>query len=325
MGSRRSTRRGGASLNKLASKVAGVTCWLFLGSGSVLHGVTATSDIHVARGYSPAELQPRATTADLSSGNSSTPSSASPLSPANLARYGHSSIYFPTSSSVLFLGGQQSPTSALAAPLRLSLASPFSSDAESFPLLPISYPDLPSSAWSASATDSSGRGWLLGGLSPSPAADCSTSPLAHVLPTLESSWSIPALHPRAPPRRRQAALASLPSGELYLLGGIADKLTCSLSTAAYRGVDRINTITGDVETFGWEAPKEAEAAWEPPVSDAQAEVLEDGKTVLLMGGQGASGKLASMKEVLLFDTVKRTWSLEVRPPSLSRSRGVCPR
>ncbi|GAA5891601.1 hypothetical protein JCM8208_007335 [Rhodotorula glutinis] len=241
-------------------------------------------------------------------------------------RYGHSAVYLPPpANELLLIGGQvgETDTSITSDVLRFRLASSLVWGADrpvsSIPDNPLKNSSLavglPASAWGAAAVDAQGRAWLIGGVT----ADCDKDAIAHVLSTTSSSssttsWTVPALAPRYPPRRRQAsalAVANSTTGgtDVWVLGGIADSWTCSSDTIGYAGVDRYDTASGLVESMPWSAPGGVDPAeWEPPVSDYAAVVLERGVGILVVGGQGSDGHLADMAEVLNFDVATRSWT-----------------
>lgn len=273
--------------------------------------------MHIARVYDDAAQLAPQRAVDLSNRNASA-SASSTQGGAQLARYGHAALYYPETSSIMFLGGQTSSDadepSILSSSFLLNLSEPF---VATTPLKAVSFDGIPPTAWAVGTMDSDGRGWLLGGL----ASDCDSAPPALLLPSSSlPSFSTPAFHPRPPPRRRQAASISL-GADLWLFGGIADRFTCSPNTAAYRGIDKVDTVSGSVESWGWDSPKGAGSGWEPPVGDARAGLFgvgdeqyddEGEPRVVLVGGQTASGKLVSLRELLVFDPVDRSWTTEVR-------------
>ena len=250
-------------------------------------------------------------------------------------RYGHSAVYLPPpANELLLIGGQvgEADTAITSDVLRFRLASSLVWAADrplsSIPDNPLKNASLaaglPASAWGAAAVDAQGRAWLIGGVT----ADCDKDAIAHVLSTVpassssSSSWTVPALSPRYPPRRRQAsalAVANSTTGgtDVWVLGGIADSWTCSTDTIGYAGVDRYDTASGLVESLPWNAPGGVDPAeWEPPVSDYAAVVLGGGVGILVVGGQGSDGHLADMADVLNFDVATRSWTQQVRPSPL---------
>lgn len=239
---------------------------------------------------------------------------------SNQARYGHSAVYLRSSKSVMFIGGQLDVNSSETAEitnqvLSLDLASVGDAQDVQPDIIKHWSKYLPATAWAAAALDSNDQIWLLGGLT----ADCSKDATTHVFDG--TKWSAPNLLPRLPPRRRQTravAVANSNTGgtDIFVFGGIAERETCSEGTIGYRGIDRYDTVTSTVETFGWQAPSGANTDFEPPLSDYSAILLADGKTIAVVGGQTASGELASMKKILLFDTVRRKWKFQVRPWSI---------
>ncbi|KAK4696985.1 hypothetical protein P7C70_g8281, partial [Phenoliferia sp. Uapishka_3] len=134
-------------------------------------------------------------------------------------------------------------------------------------------------------------------------------------------WANPGVQPRTPPRRRQAQAvavynATTSGSDLFVFGGIAEKYTCSSETIGYFGVDRWDTVAGTVETLPWDPPANADATFAVPVSDYTATLLADNTSIVLVGGQTASGNLVGMETVLVFNSKLRTWlSLNTTGPT----------
>ena len=315
--SSRPTKRHRGSLN------IAVTCCLLLRDVTASVAAAGLSTVRIARPYDGAPQLEARTGAAAGGGGNSSASAPSSIDRATQPRYGHAALYYPSSQSILFLGGQTKfeaeRPSILGSALLLDLSQPFTSSSS---LISIDQASLPPTAWASDAIDSDGRGWLLGGLT----SDCSASspPTAFLLPALsDGSYSVsqPALHPGPPPRRRQAASISL-GADIWLFGGIADRFTCSPTTAAYRGIDKLDTVSGSVESWSWADPEGAETGWEPPVGDSRAGAFDadvdeenhdhaEGSKAVLVGGQTASGKLKSLREMLVFNPADRSWVIEV--------------
>lgn len=252
------------------------------------------------------------------------PTTANSSTSASEGRYGQSAVYIPSSNSLLLIGGQvgDNGTVVTADVLQFDLASTLlwgarliSAIADNPSPAPLLAAGLPPHAWAASAVDASNRTWLIGGVT----QDCEKDAVAYTLASTGGLGWFPAVAtPRAPPRRRQAhavAVANATTGgaDVFVFGGIADQYTCSQETIGYLGVDRWDTMGGEVETFPWDAPEGWVGVFDAPVSDHTATVLADGASVVVVGGQTAAGALAAMGTVLVFDTKLRVWTSRVRP------------
>ncbi|BGP43206.1 hypothetical protein JCM10449v2_007234 [Rhodotorula kratochvilovae] len=269
-------------------------------------------------------LLPRAATVVPNIKASLTYSNASAALPTvvdatNEGRYGHSAVYLPPpANELLLIGGQvgENGTTITNEVLRFRLASTFLWGDRPVSAIPDNpakdtalAAGLPATAWAAAAVDAQARPWLVGGVT----ADCEADGIAHVLDTGSSSWAVPALSSRYPPRRRQAsavAVANATTGgtDVWVFGGIADEFTCSSETIGYAGIDRYDTVSGVVESMPWNAPGGvAPSEWEPPVSDYSATALADGSGVVVIGGQASDGHLADTMSVLVFDVATRSW------------------
>ncbi|GAA5845058.1 hypothetical protein JCM5353_007469 [Sporobolomyces roseus] len=140
------------------------------------------------------------------------------------------------------------------------------------------------------------------------------------LSSTSTSWESPKFSPRLPPRRRQAQLLSTTnsstlSNDLWVLGGISDSTTsssCSSTSSGdssplgYLGIDHYSPSSGTVESFKWDVPPED---WEGdvPVSDYSSQVLRDGTSFVVFGGQTTMGDMVAMDKVLVFNTELRQW------------------
>ncbi|GJN93789.1 hypothetical protein Rhopal_006847-T1 [Rhodotorula paludigena] len=265
-------------------------------------------------------LNPKLAAADLVYLNASV-SQPQVVAATTQGRYGHSALYLPTANELLLIGGQvgENGTAITDEILRFRLASTFlwgdrpESAIPDNPAADASLSSgLPASAWAAAALDGEERPWLIGGLT----QDCEADAIAHTLlnSTSPSAWTVPALSPRYPPRRRQASAVSVPNAttggtDLWVLGGIADEFTCSSETIGYAALDRYDTVSGTVESMAWTAPAGTdETGWQPPLSDYSATVLAHGASIAVVGGQSAEGHVADLFSVLVFDVVARTWS-----------------
>lgn len=280
--------------------------------------------------FNPKYASRNAVAATASSFNASTTGSIEVVTDPERAegRYGHSAVYIEERDLIYFIGGQlrgnTSATRITNQVLSMNLSSLFvwdtSSDhADNPSAISALSKGLPATAWASSAVDGEGLIWLLGGVS----EDCSRDSTAHILDAQSKSksrrrWSVPKLKPRSAPRRRQASAVAVRNSttggsDFYVLGGIAEKDTCSEGTVGYRGVDRYDTRSREVESFGWEAPlaESSGQGFEPPLSDYTATLLADGKTIAVVGGQAASGEIASMERVLLLDVETRRWTSQV--------------
>lgn len=254
----------------------------------------------------------------------------------HLGRYGHSAVYLPPPfNSLLLIGGQigTNGTAITSDVLQFSVASTFlwgddrpadSAIPDNPAVNPSLSSGLPASAWAATAVDPhTASTWLIGGVTP----DCETDSLVHTLVAAASSpssgWTTASVTPRAPPRRRQAtaipvANATTGGTDIWVLGGIADRYTCSVDTIGYVGLDRYDTTLGTVESLAWTAPAGVDSVeWAAPVSDYAATLLADGASIAVVGGQTALGELVSLDQVLLFDVKTRTWTQKVRLHHLS--------
>lgn len=286
--------------------------------------------IRVPRAYSSST--PRTLPSpSFSNSSQAIPSVVANSTSTSLGRYGHSAIYLEEEQKILFIGGQVGTEGTVISTevLSFDLSSSFlwgNRPSSAIPNNPATIPShgLPAHAWASSAADDQGRSWLIGGVT----EDCDKDGMAYLL--RDEGWTAPSLSPRAPPRRRQATAVALLNAttshsDLFVFGGIAERFTCSQGTIGYRGVDRYDTASGEVEMFGWTAPEGwgGQEAWEPPVSDATAVVLEDGGSVAIIGGQTASGGLFGMSSILVFDVESRSWTAQVRVlcgfPPLGRS------
>lgn len=245
-------------------------------------------------------------------------------------RYGHAAVYQQYTNKILFIGGQIGTTGTFVTNdvLSLDLSKPYSpfstvsgfTETTNPALVPSLSVGLPPNAWSAYAVDAQERIWLVGGVT----QDCESDAVAYVLQNA-SDWTPVELGNYRPPRRRQARAISVNNGtedsNLYIFGGIAEPYTCSLETVGYLAIDIWNTTTTDaapsVQSISWEAPEaplhldRPGGIQEPALSDYAAVSLPGEKAILFIGGQDASGKLAPMDEVLLFNTSTAEWSRQV--------------
>ncbi|GAA5911355.1 uncharacterized protein JCM6883_000064 [Sporobolomyces salmoneus] len=128
--------------------------------------------------------------------------------------------------------------------------------------------------------------------------------------------------PRLPPRRRQASMVPIKnlttlSTDLWVFGGIADEYSCSTSsqgTVGYEGIDRYSPKLGTVESFAWEKPinlNESEEWKGNPISDYSVEVLGDGTSVVILGGQTSEGEFVGLENVLVFNVELREWYTKI--------------
>ncbi|GAA5962636.1 hypothetical protein JCM3765_006869 [Sporobolomyces pararoseus] len=132
----------------------------------------------------------------------------------------------------------------------------------------------------------------------------------------ENYWN-----PRTPPRRRQVSSVTIfnsttLSNDFWVLGGIQDKYSSSSCSgvvgveeeeiiSGYMGIDRYSPLTREVESFEWKSPLD-----QPPISDYKIEVLKDGISIIVLGGQTRQGELVEMNKLLIFNTELREWSLK---------------
>ncbi|GAA5887946.1 hypothetical protein JCM16303_005641 [Sporobolomyces ruberrimus] len=146
-------------------------------------------------------------------------------------------------------------------------------------------------------------------------------------------WVTPSFSPRLPPRRRQAQMIPVTnlttlSTDLWVLGGIADEFTCSSddTTVGYVGIDRYSTKLGQVESIAWTEPTNGRGGsqsggWKgQPVSDYSAELLEDGTSIVVIGGQTSQGELVDLENVLVFNVESREWYSKVATGDLPSPR-----
>lgn len=270
-----------------------------------------------------------------STSNDSTTSYTAPL---NSGRFGHASLYLPPPlNQVLLLGGQltlSNSTSSSSEPittnsiLQFNLASSYlyGSDrpTSAIPNNPFES-TLYSSNFQPTSFVASGVDYdldllyLIGGTTE---GDCSSSSSedsiiqSFNLTSPSSSWTSPSFLPRLPPRRRQAQLlttsnSSTLSTDLWVLGGISDPSSCSLSPSplGYLGIDHYSPLTNEVESFKWQVPE----GWQGdvPVSDYSSEVLDDGTSLVVFGGQTTEGEMVGLEKVLVFNTETREWYAKV--------------
>ena len=248
-------------------------------------------------------------------------------------RYGHAAIYQQYHNSILFIGGQigTSGTYVTNDVLSLDLNKPYSrfstisgfTETTNPALIPALSSGLPPNAWSAYAIDAQERIWLIGGVT----QDCESDAVAYVLQD-GSSWTPVDLGHYRPPRRRQASAIAVCNGtedsSLYIFGGVAEPYTCSLETVGYLAMDIWNTTTTTaatplVNSIPWETPsntslrleRQNSNRYEPALSDYAVVSLPEEKVIVYVGGQDANGNLASMDEVLLFNTSTSTWTTDV--------------
>lgn len=114
---------------------------------------------------------------------------------------------------------------------------------------------------------------------------------------------------------------------MWVLGGIADEFSCSSdegTTVGYVGIDRYSTKLGQVESIAWTEPTNGRGSqsggWKgQPVSDYSAELLEDGTSIVVIGGQTSQGELVDLENVLVFNVESREWYSKVSISSLSLS------
>lgn len=149
----------------------------------------------------------------------------------------------------------------------------------------------------------------------------------------EGNWKDESLEdwkPRTPPRRRQVFSFTIfnsttLSNDFWVLGGISDKYSsCSSGggdaviqgegeVVGYMGIDRFSPLTRQVESFEWKEPNNKSNDWiGQPISDYRVEVLGDGSTIVVLGGQTRNGELVQMDKILSFNTELREWFLQVR-------------
>jgi len=78
------------------------------------------------------------------------------------------------------------------------------------------------------------------------------------------------------------------------------------------GIDHYSPSSGTVESFKWDVPPED---WEGdvPVSDYSSQVLRDGTSFVVFGGQTTMGDMVAMDKVLVFNTELRQWYTKVSP------------
>jgi hypothetical protein len=191
---------------------------------------------------------------------------------------------------------------------------------------------LHASAFMSGTVDSQdGTVWLFGGIE---SGQCPKNEDSNVIRSFNFNdnnntfrgWDSPSFSPRLPPRRRQAQMIPVMnlttlSTDLWVLGGIADEYSCSSSqtTVGYVGLDRYSTELGQVESIAWNSSS-------IPVSDYSAELLEDGTSIVVIGGQTSQGELVGMQDVLVFNVESREWYTKVSiylaqfPERLTHSR-----
>lgn len=332
MAARRAKRS--ARLRVAAASAAAVSLLASCPSTSAASFLTAPLEALRARALGSTVVPNVKATVAYSNASHSLPSV---VDATNQGRYGHSAVYLPPpTNELLLIGGQVgdsgSGTQITNEVLRFRVASSFLWGDRPMSAIPDNpakdaalAKGLPATAWGAATVDAQGRTWVVGGVT----EDCDKDAIAHVLArttnsssSSASAWTVPALSPRYPPRRRQAsalAVANATTGgtDVWVFGGIADQFTCSSETIGYAGIDRYDTVSGIVESMPWDAPGTVPPSeWEPPVSDYAAVVLDDAAGaavgVLVIGGQGSDGHLADTAEVLNFDLASRAWFQQVR-------------
>jgi hypothetical protein len=222
-------------------------------------------------------------------------------------RYGASAVIFE--GVLLLIGGQIPSPSGLFITndvVALNLSLPYSKDSKLKTDAKWSQHLLPN-AWAAASETDQGV-WLIGGVT----QDCETDAIAMVLNGPNQSWTKVAATSQTPPRRRQAQAITLQDGSLYLWGGIAEPYTCSLDTVGYMGLDVWNTLTQRVKTYSWEAlSSKLPKLYKPPISDYAAVLLPDQTCIAFIGGQISQGHLADMQTILVLDTSKMEFTLQV--------------
>lgn len=245
-------------------------------------------------------------------------------------RYGHAAVFQQYQNKILFIGGQvgTSGTYVTNDVLSLDLTKPYTpystlsgfTETTNPALVPELSVGLPPNAWSAYSVDAQERIWLIGGVT----QDCERDAVAYVLQDA-STWEPVDLGNYRPPRRRQAKAVSVASGteetSIYIFGGVAEPYTCSLETVGYLAMDIWNTTstttTPLVDSKSWKAPSttaQLERQWqnyEPAISDYAAVSLASQQAIVYVGGQDASGRLAAMDEILVFNTSTNAWSRQV--------------
>lgn len=238
-------------------------------------------------------------------------------------RFGHGAFYMTASNTILFVGGQLEEEGMyitndvsvlnMSAPL-LAGRNPSSDPSNSFNLTP--------TAWSASAVGSAQDIWLIGGVT----SDCTTAAPAFVRGGIGNMWHKVASPTKqgknakvvGPPRRRQTSAVAVMNSttwtaDLWVWGGMADEYTCSPEPVGYMAIDVWHTSDSTVETYKWTGVKgrDVPAGFKPPVTDYVAVPVPDGRSIAFIGGQIATGSLADMRHILVFDTVNKTFSVKV--------------
>ncbi|KAL8291520.1 hypothetical protein RQP46_002498 [Phenoliferia psychrophenolica] len=303
------------------------TLLLALLSSTVLpqavHAFSASfvSPLHLSAARRAVLSERSTSTAPVYSNSSQAIPTISNSTTANEGRYGHSAVYLAASNSVLFIGGQvgDNGTVVTADVLQFELESaflwgkrPLSAIPDNPRASPLLEAGLPPHAWAAAALDAANRTWLIGGVT----QNCETDGIAYTLTVAtegaQKGWASERVSPWAPPRRRQAQAVSVLNSttngaDLYVFGGIAERYTCSEETIGYFGIDRWDTVHGTVETLPWNAPAGWTGAFDPPVSDYTATLLQDKSSIVLVGGQTAAGDLVGMGSVQVFNTGLRSW------------------
>jgi hypothetical protein len=226
-------------------------------------------------------------------------------------RYGHSAAVLDRA--LLLLGGQvQKPGKSLFITndvVAVDLSAPVTAKTK-HRIDPRWSQHLLPTAW-ATAVKTGDDVWLLGGVT----QDCEADAVNMVLDGKRATWTSVPSNAHTPPRRRQAQAIAIPdkgTPYIYLWGGIADPFTCSLDTVAYMGLDVHNAITQRVATYSWEKlavnlPK----SYKPPISDYAAVPLPDGLCIAFIGGQVSRGELADLSTILVLDTNKMLFTLQV--------------
>ncbi|GAA6018814.1 hypothetical protein JCM11491_006873 [Sporobolomyces phaffii] len=251
------------------------------------------------------------------------------------ARFGHASVYLaPPVNQLVLIGGQLGhddddlTIDVTNEVLVLDVASTvlWSDDrpASAIPDNPAPNPawslNLDPTAFAAHAVERD-RVWSFGGVKLGAPASC--EPDEAVVRSFNSSaptgWTNQdgSSLTRVPPRRRQAQMVPVQnlttlSTDLWVFGGIADDYSCASSSAsggtvAYVGIDRYSPALGEVESLAWTDPAGAASAGTQPISDAAAEVLQDGTSIVLIGGQTADGLLVALDRILVFNVELRQW------------------
>ncbi|GAA5930607.1 uncharacterized protein JCM15063_002412 [Sporobolomyces koalae] len=285
--------------------------------------------------FTPSFLSPRSLLqleTVSNSANASSGSSVETVPAPNGGRFGHEQVYLPPPANrLLILAGQLDHNDSTAVVtntvLEYNLASTYLWGDR--PLSAIPNNPAPSSeydlgsigtAFAGAAFDSTDQQlWLVGGISAG-ANECATDqPIwSFNLNSTASAWSTATFSPANPARRRQIQVVPVTnlttlSTDLWVLGGIADQHSCSStgSTVGYVGIDRYSPKLDQVESIPWQPPVNAATFAStnpaPPVSDYSAQLLQDGTSIVVIGGQTAQGELVDLQDVLVFNVELREW------------------